>query len=82
MASSAIKEEISQMKYKGEEEDEELFEIDIETVNSIPPPRYWEGFFTATSNALLANCLLPISDISTAVPMVSKACTTLSRLMD
>ncbi|GMJ13907.1 hypothetical protein HRI_005059900 [Hibiscus trionum] len=79
MASSAIKEEIPKMKY---EEDEELFEIDIEAANSIPPPHYWEAFFTATSSALLANCLLPISDLSTAIPMVSKACTACSRVMD
>ncbi|KAE8726669.1 solute carrier family 35 member F2-like [Hibiscus syriacus] len=79
MASSVIKQEISQMKYEGEEEDEELFEIDIEAVNSIPPPHYWEGYFTATSSALLANCLLPICDLSTAIPM---ACPAFSRVAD
>ncbi|KAL4313164.1 hypothetical protein GQ457_01G015420 [Hibiscus cannabinus] len=83
MASSSIKEEISQnltkMKY---EEDEELFEINIEAANSIPPPHYWEAIFTATSSALLANCLLPISDLSTAIPMASNACTKISRAMD
>ncbi|KAK7267972.1 hypothetical protein RIF29_20653 [Crotalaria pallida] len=53
----------------GMEEDEELFEIDLEAVNCIPPPHYyWESHFTSTKNALLANCLVPISDISSAVP--------------
>ncbi|KAK9290691.1 hypothetical protein L1049_008865 [Liquidambar formosana] len=56
------------------EEEGELFEINIEAVNSIPPPQYyWESYFTATGNALLANCLLPIDDVSSAVPMVSQA---------
>ncbi|PSR98506.1 WAT1-related protein [Actinidia chinensis var. chinensis] len=67
-----------------EEEEEELFEIDLEFVNSIPPPHYWDlnsmlgvdskfSNFTVTSNALLANCLLPISDLSNAIPIASKA---------
>ncbi|KAA8518588.1 hypothetical protein F0562_016062 [Nyssa sinensis] len=56
------------------EEEEELFEINLEVVNNIPPPHYWESYFTATSNALLANCLLPIAAVSSAVPMVTKAC--------
>jgi len=55
-----------------EEEEEELFEIDIDIVNCIPPPHYhWETYFTATGCALLANCLLPIADLSTAVPIQS-----------
>ncbi|OVA03575.1 hypothetical protein BVC80_1651g82 [Macleaya cordata] len=57
-----------------EEEDEELFEIDFEAANKIPPSGYWEGCLnlTTTGNiALLANCLLPISDVSNAVPTVS-----------
>ncbi|KAG2682946.1 hypothetical protein I3843_10G008600 [Carya illinoinensis] len=53
-------------------EDEDLFEINLEAVDSIPPPHYWDSYFTATGNALLANCLLPISDVSGAVPIVSK----------
>ncbi|TYI44533.1 hypothetical protein ES332_A01G244100v1 [Gossypium tomentosum] len=74
---------ITKMKNEDEEGEEELFEINIEAVNSIPPPHYWEAFFTATSDALLANCLLPISDLSTAIPMVSSnACTTCSKVMD
>ncbi|OMO68309.1 hypothetical protein COLO4_29766 [Corchorus olitorius] len=60
-----------------EEEEEDLFEINLEAVNNIPPPHYWEAFYTATSSALLANCLLPISDLSTAVP--STVCGTSSR---
>ncbi|KAK7278650.1 hypothetical protein RJT34_23684 [Clitoria ternatea] len=56
----------------GTEEDEDLFEIDLEAVNCIPQPHYWENYYTCTGNiALLANCLLPISDISSAVPVVS-----------
>lgn len=57
---------------EGLTEDEELFEINLEAVNSIPPPHYWDSYFTATGNALLANCLLPISEISGAIPIVSE----------
>lgn len=53
-------------------EDEDLFEINLEAVNSIPPPHYWDSYFTTSGSALLANCLLPISDVSGAVPIVSK----------
>lgn len=60
------------------EDDEDLFEIDLEAVNSIPPPYYWDSYVTATGNARMANCLLPISDVSSAVPTVSKACSALS----
>ncbi|KAH7554062.1 hypothetical protein ACOSP7_028958 [Xanthoceras sorbifolium] len=56
-----------------EDEEEDLFEIDLEAVDSIPPPHYFESYFTATTNTLLANCLLPISDVSSAIPMVSTA---------
>ncbi|KAK7392602.1 hypothetical protein VNO78_21045 [Psophocarpus tetragonolobus] len=57
-----------------EEEEEDLFEIDLEAVNCISPPNYWESCYTSTGNiALLANCLLPISDVSNAVPAVSFA---------
>ncbi|WCJ34325.1 hypothetical protein M5689_015640 [Euphorbia peplus] len=52
---------------EGEEEDE-LFEIDFEAISSIPPPHYWESYFTATTSTLLANCLLPIADVSCAIP--------------
>ena len=55
------------------EEEEELFEIDLEAVNCIPPPHFLEScYYTSTGNiALLANCLLPISDVSKAIPAVS-----------
>ncbi|KAJ8754746.1 hypothetical protein K2173_012135 [Erythroxylum novogranatense] len=54
-----------------EEEEEELFEIDLEAVNNLPPPHYWESYFTATRSTLFANCLLPIADVSSAVPIAS-----------
>ncbi|KAK4419364.1 hypothetical protein Salat_2349300 [Sesamum alatum] len=58
-----------------DEDDEDLFEINLEIVNKIPPPHYWESYFTATTNTvLLANCLLPVADVSSAVPMVMRAC--------
>ncbi|CAI9766371.1 unnamed protein product [Fraxinus pennsylvanica] len=57
-----------------EEEEQDLFEINLEVVNKIPPPQYyWDSYSTATSDTLLANCLLPISDVSRAIPMVLKA---------
>lgn len=70
-------------------EDDELFEINLEAVNCIPPPHYWDSYLTSTGNALLANCLLPISelsgavpiaskDVSSAVPLVSQSCNALS----
>ncbi|KAK7345354.1 hypothetical protein VNO77_15957 [Canavalia gladiata] len=54
----------------GMEEEEDLFEIDLEAVNCIQSsPHCWESYYTSTGNiALLANCLLPISDVSSAVP--------------
>ncbi|QCE05833.1 uncharacterized protein LOC114192610 [Vigna unguiculata] len=54
------------------EEEEDLFEIDLEAVNCVSPPRFWESCcYTSTENvALLANCLLPKSDVSSAVPAV------------
>ncbi|CAB4317585.1 unnamed protein product [Prunus armeniaca] len=56
------------------EDEDDLFEIDLDSVDSIPPPQYYGGnYFTATGNALLANCLLPVTDISRAVPMISKS---------
>ncbi|GMH09932.1 hypothetical protein Nepgr_011773 [Nepenthes gracilis] len=66
------------------EEEEELFEINLEAVNNIPPPHNCESCVTATGNALLANCLLPIADVSTAIPMGSKISDVLSaiKIMD
>ncbi|KAL6998070.1 hypothetical protein U1Q18_008197 [Sarracenia purpurea var. burkii] len=54
-----------------EEEEEELFEIDLEVVTGIPQPETKSYFTAATSNALLANCLLPIAHLSSAIPMTS-----------
>ncbi|KAM7255067.1 hypothetical protein ACFE04_020308 [Oxalis oulophora] len=57
------------------EDDEDLFEIDIKANIPTPPPDYcWERYFNSkiqTGSALLANCLLPITDLSTAVPTAS-----------
>lgn len=68
---SAVQREATPQGIVGMEEDEDLFEIDLEAVNAIPPPHYWESYNTSTGSALLANCLLPISDISDAVPACS-----------
>lgn len=54
-----------------EEDDDDLFEIDLERVNCIPPLPY--NYFISTGEALLANCLLPISHISSAVPACNNA---------
>lgn len=52
------------------EDEEDLFEIDLEAVNHMSAPHYWDSYFTSsTGSALLANCLLPVSDISSAVPI-------------
>ncbi|CAJ1969023.1 unnamed protein product [Sphenostylis stenocarpa] len=54
--------------------EEDLFEIDLEAVTCVSPPCFWESCYTSTGNiALLANCLLPKSDVSSAVPAVSSA---------
>ncbi|XP_022144767.1 uncharacterized protein LOC111014377 [Momordica charantia] len=67
-----------------EEQDDELFEIDLEAVNSIVPPPHCSDsaytFFTAGA-ALLANCLLPIADVSNAVPMADSEPTRLEKLL-
>lgn len=66
---------------KEEEEEEEFFEIDLELVNSnyfSSSQNYnWESYFTTATTStctLLANCLLPISDVSCAIPTTTKAC--------
>lgn len=62
-----------------EEDEEDLFEIDLEAVNCISQHynTYWESnYFTSSRDALLANCLLPISHISSAIP----ACNAMSFL--
>lgn len=57
-----------------EEEEEELFEIDLEAVGDLPPPYYWESYLTATANyTLFANCLVPIADVSSAIPMANNS---------
>ncbi|KAL5716819.1 hypothetical protein ACHQM5_009938 [Ranunculus cassubicifolius] len=43
------------------DEDDELFEINLELANNISPA-------PKTGNVLLANCLLPVADVSCAVP--------------
>ncbi|CAO2824053.1 unnamed protein product [Amaranthus hypochondriacus] len=54
------------------QDDEELFDIDLGVVDNIPPPDYqWDHSVLSTRSALLANCLLPVSDLSSAVPVVS-----------
>lgn len=67
-----MKEEKGEEQEEKDEDDEDLFEINLEIVNKIPPPQYyWEScYFTATTNTLLANCLLPAADVSSAVPIV------------
>lgn len=54
------------------QEDEELFDIDLELVNNIPPPNYyWESYVLSTGDALLANCLLPATHLLNAIPVDS-----------
>lgn len=64
-----------------EEEEEELFEINLDVTDKVPALRYnyWENYTNLTAKssssankfALLANCLLPVSHLSCAVPMSS-----------
>lgn len=51
--------------------DDDLFEIDLDFLDKIPPPQYYEAHLTADGIVLLANCLLPIDDISSAIPIKS-----------
>lgn len=54
------------------QDDEELFDIDLDLVDSIPLPNYyWESYILSTGTALLANCLLPVTHLSTAIPVNS-----------
>lgn len=57
-------------------EEDDLFEINLDVVNYIPPPNYyWDCiYFTATTHALFANCLLPIADVSSAIPTLPEPC--------
>ncbi|KAF6165971.1 hypothetical protein GIB67_012868 [Kingdonia uniflora] len=68
---SPVKDEPRKEAGNEEEEDDELFEINLEAVSSIPPPMYWEGCVTSTGSALFSNCLLPVSHVSSAVPITS-----------
>ncbi|KAK1408410.1 hypothetical protein QVD17_40156 [Tagetes erecta] len=53
------------------DDDEDLFEIDLDAVRDLPPPYYWESCLTVTANTLFANCLVPITDVSSAIPMAN-----------
>ncbi|CAI9097756.1 OLC1v1034238C1 [Oldenlandia corymbosa var. corymbosa] len=69
--------EVDDDQEEEEEDDDDLFEIDLNVVNYInPPDYYWDSVYlmgkATTHQALLANCLLPISDISSAVPAAAK----------
>lgn len=58
-----------------DEEDDELFEIDLDSVGDLPE-YFWEESrvrIGATGKALLANCLMPVSDLSAAVPIITGA---------
>ncbi|KAL9673276.1 hypothetical protein QQ045_029531 [Rhodiola kirilowii] len=50
-----------------EEDEDELFEINLEVVSE----KEVSHSVAATRNALLANCLLPMADISGAIPVES-----------
>ncbi|XP_057740468.1 uncharacterized protein LOC130957632 [Arachis stenosperma] len=71
-----------------DDDDEDLFEIDLDLVNCISSsspskPHYYNtattssttnsNYSTGKKNALLANCLMPISDISSAIPACNKS---------
>ncbi|KAL5974654.1 hypothetical protein ACLOJK_031324 [Asimina triloba] len=60
--------------------DEDLFEIDLEMLNEIPPPTHAEAHPNAAGITLLANCLLPAVDVSGAVPITSDLETALEAL--
>ncbi|KAK4776120.1 hypothetical protein SAY87_024081 [Trapa incisa] len=53
-----------------EDEDDDLFEIDLDAVGDMPPPTYYWGRYITSSatTVLFANCLLPITDVSKAIP--------------
>lgn len=67
-----------------DEEDDDLFEINLEAVDETPPPDYfWDDisscFAAAAARATIggggttrfANCLLPVEEVSIAVPAKS-----------
>ncbi|KAK4745485.1 hypothetical protein SAY87_011797 [Trapa incisa] len=53
------------------EDEDDLFEIDLDAADSFPPPRYyWGSHFTDNPGmARFANCLLPVADVTRAVPV-------------
>ncbi|XP_064989217.1 uncharacterized protein LOC135652532 [Musa acuminata AAA Group] len=53
-----------------DEDEEEFIELDLEVLNRIPTPRYYESY-QVTSDALLANCLLPVRYVCNAIPIDS-----------
>ncbi|KAI3823496.1 hypothetical protein L1987_04934 [Smallanthus sonchifolius] len=63
--------DMKQEKLQEEDDEDDLFEIDLEAVGELPPPYYWESCLTVTANTLFANCLVPITDVSSAVPMAN-----------
>ncbi|KAI6697854.1 hypothetical protein NL676_017973 [Syzygium grande] len=64
-----------------EDEEDDLFEINLEAVDKTPPPNYfWDdtSCFAATTAAAtsggttrFANCLLPAEEVSSAIPAKS-----------
>lgn len=58
-----------------EESEEDLFEINLEAVNDTTSSLTydWQRYPARTGSVLLANCLLPAADISSAVPATSRA---------
>lgn len=63
--------DMKKQKLQEDDDDEDLFEIDLDAVCDLPPPYYWESCLTVTANTLFANCLVPITDVSSAVPMAN-----------
>lgn len=53
-------------------DEEEFFELDLEVLNRIETLQYYEHRQT-TSEALLANCLLPVEYICNAIPIESSS---------
>ncbi|CAN8287436.1 unnamed protein product [Cochlearia groenlandica] len=57
-----------------EDEEDDLFEINLEAVSDTKPsPPSWQRSPARTGSVLLANCLLPAAEISCAVPATTRA---------
>ncbi|RWW41633.1 hypothetical protein BHE74_00052862 [Ensete ventricosum] len=54
-----------------DEDEEEFIELDLEVLNRIPTARYYQSY-QVTSDALLANCLLPVRYVCNAIPIDSR----------